>query len=206
MKKFVLILALTASVTWGIEVTGVVGLNTQSWNDGNDNVGSGLGVHAGILGSIGITPSCLPAYIGAETGFLIQSAKYSWETGFGSTDLVIEYNNVVIPILLKVTFKPTGGFHIGAGLGPSFIVHTSGASGIESEGVAIMVDLNKDNLATDLGFQLKADVGIKLVPMLWLKPAIVYQLNANPDDPFTEDDDNGSESTLFISIGLAIKP
>lgn len=205
MKKFVLLFALLASVALGIEVTGVVGLNTQTWDDGNDNVGTGTGVHGGILGSIGITPSCLPAYIGLETGFLIQNAKYSWETGFGDLNLILKYNNVVIPVLLKATLKPTGGFHIGAGLGPSFSIHTSGATGIGDDNWNSMVDIPDDDLKTDVGFQVKGDVGIKLIPMLWLKPSVTVQLTGNPYSPITQER-QGSETTLYFSVGLAIKP
>jgi len=205
MKKYVLILALLASVALGIEVTGVVGLNTQTWDDGNDNVGTGTGAHGGILGSIGITPSCLPAYIGLETGFLIQNAKYSWETGFGDLNLILKYNNVVIPVLLKGTLKPTGGFHIGAGLGPSFSIHTSGATGIGADNWSSMLDIPDDDLKTDVGFQVKGDLGIKLIPMLWLKPSVTVQLTGNPYSPITQER-QGSETTLYFSVGLAIKP
>ena len=206
MKKFVLILALATSVAWGFEVAGIVGLNMQQWEDDNEHTASGTGVHGGILAGIGITPSCLPAYVGVESGFLLQTANYEGEDLLLPGDnMEIRLNNLIIPILLKGSLNPTSGLHIGAGLGPSIIVHNSGHYAYDWI-LHVEDDFNKDNLATDLGFQLKADVGIKLVPMLWLKPAIVYQLNANPDDPFTEDDDNGSESTLFISIGLAIKP
>jgi len=205
MKKLVLIIVLLASVAWGVEVTGVGGLNYQSWDDGNGNIGSGVGLHAGLLGSIGITPSCLPVYIGAETGFLVQSAKYSWETGFGDTDLILKYNNVVIPVLLKGTLKPTGKFHIGAGLGPAFIVHTSGATGIGAGNWDLMVDIPDDDLKTDVGFQIKGDVGIKLIPMLWLKPSLTVQLNGNPYSPVTHER-QGSETTILFSVGLAVSP
>lgn len=210
MKKYavVLMLVLAVSTAWAIEGTVTLGLNSQSWDDGSGNPGSGIGTHIGLLGSIGITPSCLPVYIGAETGFLIQSAKYSWETGFGSTDLVIKYNNVVIPILLKGTFKPTGSLHLGAGLGPSIIVHNSGSWGAESDDGAIMLDFLEDNLRTDFGFQVKGDIGIKLIPFLWLKPAFTLQINPNADDPFFADKEHkaGTETTMFFSIGLAVKP
>jgi len=205
MKKYVLLFVLLASVAWGIEVGGLVGVNYQSWDDGNGNVGSGVGLHAGILGGIGITPSCLPVYIGAETGFLIQSAKYTWETGFGGVDLILKYNNVVIPVLLKATLKPSGGFHIGAGLGPSFSIHTSGATGIGNDNWNSMVDIPEDDLKTDVGFQIKGDVGIKLIPILWLKPSVTLQLNGNPDNPFNQDERVGAETALFFALGLALK-
>ncbi|MCK4334661.1 hypothetical protein KAX06_07785 [candidate division WOR-3 bacterium] len=205
MKKYVLLFVLLASVAWGVEVTGIGGGNYQSWDDGNGNIGSGVGLHAGLLGGIGITPSCLPVYIGAETGFLIQSAKYTWETGFGGVDLILKYNNVVIPVLLKATLKPSGGFHIGAGLGPSFSIHTSGATGIGNDNWNSMVDIPEDDLRTDVGFQVKGDLGIKLIPTLWLKPSVTVQLTGNPYSPITQER-QGSETTLYFSVGLAIKP
>jgi hypothetical protein len=173
MKKIVILFVLVASVAWGIEVTGVGGGNYQSWDDGNGNIGSGVGLHAGLLGGIGITPSCLPVYIGAE--------------------------------LLKATLKPSGGFHIGAGLGPSFSIHTSGATGIGNDNWNSMVDIPEDDLRTDVGFQVKGDLGIKLIPTLWLKPSVTVQLTGNPYSPITQER-QGSETTLYFSVGLAIKP
>jgi len=206
MKKFVLLFALLASVALGIEVTGVVGLNSQSWDDGNDNIGTGTGVHGGILGSIGVTPSCLPAYVGVETGFLIQRANYTWENFlFEDTDLNWHYNNLVIPILLKGTLKPTGGFHVGAGLGFSIISNLSGSWDYDLGAVRFEDDFDDDDMETDLGLQIKGDVGIKLIPMLWLKPSVTVQLNLTADDADTENQEE-SENAIFFSIGLAIKP
>ena len=206
MKKYVLLFVLLASVAWGIEVTGVGGGNYQSWDDGNGNVGSGVGLHAGLLGGIGITPSCLPVYIGAETGFLVQSAKYTWDdAGFDNVNLSINLSNVVIPILLKGNFEPTKKLSLGAALGPSIIIHSSGSWEYDVAVIQFEDEFNQDNLAADLGFQLKADVGIKLAPLLWLKPSLTVQLNGNPDNPFNQDEREGSETTVFISVGLAFK-
>ncbi|TET22427.1 MAG: hypothetical protein E3J71_06305 [Candidatus Stahlbacteria bacterium] len=206
MKKFVLLFALVVSVAMGIEVTGVVGLNTQSWNDGNDNIGSGVGLHAGLLGSIGITPSCLPVYVGLESGFLYQNANYTWEdAGFDNVNLSISLHNVVIPILLKGNFKPTKKLSLGAALGPSIIIHSSGSWEYDVAVIQFEDEFNKDNLAADLGFQIKGDVGIKLAPMLWLKPSVTLQLNGNPDNPFNTDERVGAETALFFSLELALK-
>lgn len=206
MKKFVLILALAASVAWGIEVEGLVGVNYQSWDDGNGNVGSGAGLHAGLLGSIGITPSCLPVYIGLESGVLYQNANYTWEdAGFNNTNLSISFHNVVVPILIKGNFKPTKKLSLGAGLGPSFIIHGSGSWEYDIGNVQFEDEFNPDNLAADVGFQIKGDVGIKLAPMLWLKPSVTLQLNGNPDNPFNQDERVGAETALFFSLGLALK-
>lgn len=206
MKKLVLIIVLLASVAWGIEVAGVGGLNYQSWDDGNGNVGSGVGLHAGLLGSIGITPSCLPVYVGLETGFLYQNANYTWEdAGFNNTNLSISLHNVVIPILLKGNFKPTKKLSIGAALGPSIIIHSSGSWEYDIGNVQFEDEFNKDNLATDVGFQVKGDLGIKIVPMLWLKPSITLQLNGNPDNPFNQDERVGAETAFLFSLGLALK-
>jgi hypothetical protein len=208
MKKFVLLFALLASVALGIEATVLGGLNIHSWDDGNGSVGSGSGGHGGILGSIGITPSCLPAYIGVETGFLIQSATYEWATGFGETNLIVKYNNLVIPILAKATLKPSGKFHVGAGFGPSFVIHNSGQWGLGDSGGSIMFDFGDEYLQNDIGLLIKGDVAFKLMPLIWLKPSVGIQLIGSADDPFFTDKDNkaGSETSIFISLGVSIKP
>ncbi|MBD3284885.1 hypothetical protein GF359_00815 [candidate division WOR-3 bacterium] len=207
MKKCAVLtmLVLALSAAWAIEGTALIGANSQTWDDGSGNSGTGGGAHFGILGSIGMTPSCLPVYLGVETGFLTQSAKYNWETGFGELDVNLKYNNLVIPILLKGTFKPTGKIHIGAGLGPSLIIHSSGVMGIGIDDWSLMGDIDDDDLKTEIGFQIKGDVGIKLIPLLWLKPGITLQINSNPYSPVTGQKE-GSETTWFIHIGLAIKP
>ncbi|MBN2379122.1 outer membrane beta-barrel protein [candidate division WOR-3 bacterium] len=202
-----LMLVLAAGVAWGIEIGGHVGLNTQSWQDDDGHKISGLGAHLGVLGSIGITPSCLPAYIGVETGFLLQSAGYKGEDFLiEGDDMEIHMSNLVIPLLLKAQLKPSKGFHIGAGLGPSFIVHNSGNYQYDLVIHFDEEDFEKEDLATDVGFQLKGDVGIKLIPTLWLKPAITVQLNGNPDNPFNQESREGEEFTIFISVGLVFSP
>lgn len=206
MKRLILILALTATLAWGIEVGGVAGFNYQSWNDGEDNIGAGFGLHAGILGGIGITPSCLPVYIGLESGFFIQGANYTWQKGgYGNPYLSVHLNNLVIPILLKTNFEPNKNLHLGAGLGPSFIIHTSGSFKLGSDIGAIEFPFNKDNLAADLGFQVRGELGIKLIPLLWFKPSVTLQPNGNPDNPFNQDSRVGSETTLFFTLGLALR-
>lgn len=203
MKKFALVLILLAGVAWGIEVGAYVGLNTQSWQDDENHKISGTGFHGGILGGIGITPSCLPAYVGVETGFLIQQANYKGaDFLIEGDDMEVHLNNVVIPLLLKAHLKPSGKLHVGAGLGPTFIFHNSGSYEYDLI-LHFAGDFDKDNLTTDVGFQLKGDVGIKLAPMLWLKPALTVQLNGNPDNPFNTDEREGDELSLFISVGLA---
>lgn len=201
MKKFVLLFAFLASVALGIEVTGVVGINSQTWDNGNGYGGSGMGAHGGILGGIGISPSRVPVYLGVETGFLYQKANYTWE----DSDLNWHYNNLVIPILLKGTFKPTGGFHIGVGIGPSIISNMSGYYDWDIDGVRFEDDFTDDELETDMGLQIKGDVGIKLVPLLWLKPSVTVQLNLTADEKDGRDQEE-SETALFLSLGLAIKP
>jgi len=207
MRKCAILLSLVLAVSaaWALEGTALVGANSQSWDDGNGYKGTGSGAHFGILGSIGITPSCLPVYVGVETGFLSQSARYSWDTGFGGIQFRLKYGNLVIPVLLKGTFKPTGKIHIGAGLGPSFIIHSSGAMGFGGQDWEILPDIPADDLKTDVGFQIKGDIGIKLIPWLWLKPGLTLQINSNPYSPVTHEK-QGSETAWLFSIGLAIKP
>lgn len=205
MKKLVIVLVVMISMGWGIEATGLVGFNTQSWDDGNGNVGSGAGFHAGFLGGIGITPSCLPAYVGVESGFLLQNARYSWETGFGGIDLLLKYNNLVIPVLLKANLDVAKKFHLGAGVGPSFIIHTGGETAVGTEDWALTTEISDEDLKTDLGFQVKGEVGIKLIPLLWLKPSVTLQLNPTPYSPVSHEN-QGSETALLFSVGLAVKP
>jgi len=206
MKKFALFFILAATVVWGIEVGGYVGFNSQTWQDDDGHTVSGTGGHAGILGGFGITPSCLPAYIGLESGVLFQNAAYKGEDFLiEGDDMEIHLNNLVIPILLKVNLKPSRGFHVGAGLGPSFIIHSSGNYEYNIL-IHFADDFQEENLATDLGFQLKGDVGIKLAPLLWLKPALTFQFNNKPDNPFDQDNREGDEFTLFLSLGLVLKP
>lgn len=205
MKKILLVFALAASVAWGIEVGALVGFNPQTWQDDNGNSISGVGAHMGVLGGIGITPSCLPAYIGLETGFLVQGASYSGQDFIiQGDDMKIHLNNVVIPILLKAHLQPSKKIEIGVGLGPAFIIHASGDYEYNLL-FHFADDFAKDNLATDVGFQLKGDVGIKLIPTLWLRPALTVQLNPNPDNPFNTDERTGDEVAAFISVGLVFK-
>jgi hypothetical protein len=206
MKRLVLIVALAACIAWGFEVGAHVGLNMQSWQDDDNHKISGSGLHGGVLGSIGVTPSCLPAYVGVETGFLIQNANYKGaDFLIQGDDMEIHLNNVVIPLLLKAHLKPSDKIHIGAGLGPSFIIHSSGSYEYNIL-IHFAGDFEKEDLATDVGFQLKGDVGVKLAPMLWLKPSLTVQLNPNPDNPFDQDNREGEELTLFLSVGLAFSP
>lgn len=207
MKKAVLVLVILASLGWGLEGAGFLGLNSHSWDDGNDNVGTGIGTHIGLMGNFGFTPSCLPVYVGLESGFLVQSANYKWQDGgFGNAYLSVHYSNLVIPLLLRGTLKPSKGLHLGVSMGPAFVVHGSGDWKIGIDDAALEFQFNTDNLATDVALQIKGDVGIKLIPLLWLKPAVTVQLTGNPDDPFTAEGREGSETTINFSIGLAIKP
>lgn len=205
MKKILLVFVLVAGIVWGIEVQGLAGFNTETWQDDNGNSISGAGLHMGVLGGIGLTPSCLPAYIGVEAGLIVQGANYKGQDFIiQGDDMRIHLNNVVIPILLKAHLAPSKKLEIGAGLGPAFIIH---ASGDYEYNILIHFadEFAPDNLATDVGLQLKGDVGIKLMPALWLRPALTVQLNPNPDNPFNTDERSGDEATAFISVGIVFK-
>jgi|GEM_PF-2445649 len=208
MKKIILTLILTIGLAFGFEVGAYVGLNNQSWKDNasEPNKASGISAHGGILGSIGITPSCLPVYVGLESGFILQKADYKGkDLLFKGNDLEIHMNNLIIPVLLKANLKPSPKIRIGAGLGPSFIIHNSGSYEYDII-IHLEGDFDKDNLEPDVGFMLKGDMGIQLMPLLWLKPTVAIQLNNKPDDPRNKNESFGEEMSVFFSVGLVLSP
>lgn len=202
MKRCILLIALLGTCVGALEITALGGGNYQKWHF-NGCYGKGVGAHGGILASIEMTPSCLPVYVGVESGVLVQKANYTWPdqlARYPPNDVTDHLNNLLVLILLKGTFKPLSGLRLGAGIGPSIIRNISGTWEDTYGGEG---KIEKERLQTDLGWQIKGDIGIKLLPMLWLKPSVTAQFNLTADDK--ETDEKEKETAWFFSLGLALK-
>ena len=219
MKRCILLIALLGTCVGALEIAALGGGNCQIWIDEYGYVGKGVGGHFGLLGSIGMTPSCLPVHLGIESGFILHNVTYYWaDFEWRTSDGIIvgtgglgwRYNNLVVPVLLKGTIKLTEKFLLGVGMGPS-IIHNLSGSKIYPDwyagraGISEEEDFESDKLHTCLGWQTKGDLGIELLPKLWLKPSLTLQLNRNPDSPFYEDERMGNQATVFLSLGLVLK-
>jgi hypothetical protein len=178
------------------------GLNYQSYDSGQLNVqpGSGFGLHGGMNVEFFLSPGCLPAQLGLELELLRQNARYNWDTPFQGLYSALVLNNIVIPLMPKIRIGiiPKTDFEFGMGL--SLIRNTSGYWRLSSSGD---VPISTSDLQTDIGFQLKADVGYKLAPMLLIVPSLRYQINLTANDPDTPNQTE-KEHALFIALGLTL--
>lgn len=178
------------------------GLNHQTFDSGEWNVkpGSGLGFHGGLSFEVYLTPSILPVQFGIEGELLNQRANYNWETPFNKTYMGKRLNNLVIPFLMKVRVGIPMLPDLETGLGLSLVRNLSGQWGLKGETGEIWLDMEEKDLQTDLGFQFKGEIGIKVAPLLKVTPGFVYQKNLTQDDPNT--DNKEKESAGFFCCGI----
>ncbi len=181
------------------------GLNNQSYDSGQLNVrpGTGFSFHGGMNVEFFFTPGCLPAQLGVELELIRQNAHYNWDTPFQGLYAALVLNNTVIPLMpkLRIGIIPKTDFEFGLGL--SLIRNTSGYWRLSSSAGGLDVPINSNDLETDLGFVLKADVGYKIAPMLLIVPNLRYQLNLTSDDPDTQTLTE-KEHALFFGVGLEL--
>lgn len=181
------------------------GLNSQSYDGGQVNIrpGTGWSVHGGINVEFFFTPGCLPAQLGLELELLRQNARYDWDTPFQGLYSTLVLNNTVIPLMpkLRVGIIPKTDFEFGLGL--SLIKSTSGYWRLWGSGGGLDVPINANDLETDLGFVMKADVGYMIAPFLLIVPNLRYQLNLTADNPDTQTLTE-KEHAFFFGVGLEL--
>jgi len=194
MKRLAILLAFFVTTSFGIGIQGVFGGNIGLWKYWD--YGLGKGGHIGLLVNFEEKPFSNPLSLGLESGFLLQNSDYWWRDLYDNPLLEIYLDNLVIPTLAKVSFDLSKKVTLGFGAGPLVIIHTSG----RWTNTGTWEPFERSYLQPDIGLQFKGDIGIKLFSVIWLKPALAFQMNST-----LTDDIINAEDMLMLSLGLECK-
>jgi hypothetical protein len=202
MRRIILAVAILAAVANAIEITGFGGGNNQKIGSGTgDMTWEGFGWHGGVLLGLGVTPFRLPITIGGESGLVFHQENYEREPWFGTE--YTEYNNLMASLLLNAKVQPFEILYFGLGLGPSLSYPLSGRywTDYETDEWPTEIVYERDELNTYINWQVKGELGIKIIPRLWLKPSITGSVKIWQARNYLYTD----KSATFFSLGLALK-
>lgn len=200
MKRYVLSIALLATIVGAIQITATGGGNYQAMNPEYNwgDAGWGWGWHGSLLTELSIVPSLLGINIGIESGVLLQQANYSYIPAIPEDPPGVGHQlNLIAPFLIKLRLATEKPLHFQWGVGPSLIrnFYVWWESDAGEKGV-----VDKQDYETDLGLQIKGEVNIKLADRMWLNPTISRQFILTAKDTWLE-----NSKHWFFSLGLALK-
>lgn len=221
MKRCIFLIALLGTCVGAVEITALGGGNYQKWNDWyyswwpptpEPRNYEGFGYHAGGLISLRFTKPSAPAFIGLETGTSFIKINYVELVDSITTiidgELVVvlpepnkrHFNKIIVPVLLKILVPTGNGFEWGVGIGPAIIRTPSWTEHYEIDGEEREYTRPGE---TDIGLEVQASFGFKVLPRIWLRPSVNALYNITADDPDT--DKKESERFFLFSLGLALK-
>lgn len=210
MKRCILLIALLGTCVGAVEITVMGGGNYQKWNDWYYSWWSptpepcnyeGLAYHAGGVVSVGFLKPSAPAFIGVESGFLYMRTNYARQIDTFTIEASPRYmKKFVIPGIIKIMTPEANNFEWGVGIGPAIIRTPSWTEHYEIDGEEREYTRPGE---TDIGLEVQASFGFKVLPRIWLRPSVNALYNITADDPDT--DKKESERFFLFSLGLALK-
>jgi hypothetical protein len=192
-----------------IEVTLTGGGNYQRWGTRTDRHYydqiypsrwldlDGFGFNAGGMVGLDFTPSAAAVRFGIQTGVRYYRANYVEMVNPGDSVITIEdgklvfvpvepyriqSNKYMIPVTIRLAIPEGESFEWGMGMGPEVIVH---------------------DRQIDAGLRVKGEVGIRLLPKLWLTPEISALYITTSDILSNIQLDN--EKFFALTLGLSYK-
>jgi len=205
MRRIIQLTILAAVSLGAFEITALGGGNHQAILGDSTVLVDGISWHAGGLVSEGITFRRMNFTLGAETGVLYQHTQYrDMLYYYNATGEIYDsayaywiYDNIAVPLLVKGSFDFLSRINAGLGAGVSVVYPYSGRFRIKDRNYKY--EYERENLDTYLALGAKAEVGVKIIPRLWIKAAVSGQFKVADLSPEAFSD----KRAYLASLGLA---